>query len=116
MVTLGTKEDEQLIDSLHGVSYKNFMLHYNFPGFCVGEARPPRSPGRREIGHGHLAERGLSHLLQLKKSFIHHSSSLCSTRIQWLFLNGNGLLWFPRNDGWHSSQGSSCRYRHGADL
>ena len=55
VVTLGTKEDEQLIDSLHGVSYKNFMLHYNFPSFCVGEARPPRGPGRREIGHGHLA-------------------------------------------------------------
>ena len=69
VVTLGTKEDEQLIDSLHGVSYRNFMLHYNFPSFCVGEARPPRGPGRREIGHGHLAERGLSHLLPSKEEF-----------------------------------------------
>ena len=69
VVTLGTKEDEQLIDSLHGVSYKNFMLHYNFPSFCVGEARPPRGPGRREIGHGHLAERGLSHLLPTREEF-----------------------------------------------
>ena len=69
VVTLGTKEDEQLVDSLHGVSYKNFMLHYNFPSFCVGEARPPRGPGRREIGHGHLAERGLSHLLPTREEF-----------------------------------------------
>ena len=69
VVTLGTKEDEQLIDSLHGVSYKNFMLHYNFPSFCVNEARPPRGPGRREIGHGHLAERGLSHLLPTREEF-----------------------------------------------
>jgi polyribonucleotide nucleotidyltransferase len=69
VVTLGTKEDEQLIDALHGVSYRNFMLHYNFPSFCVGEARPPRGPGRREIGHGHLAERGLSHLLPSKEEF-----------------------------------------------
>ena len=69
VVTLGTKEDEQLIDSLHGVSYRNFMLHYNFPSFCVGEARPPRGPGRREIGHGHLAERGLSHLLPSREEF-----------------------------------------------
>ena len=69
VVTLGTKEDEQLIDSLHGVSYRNFMLHYNFPSFCVGEARPPRGPGRREIGHGHLAERGLSNLLPSKEEF-----------------------------------------------
>jgi polyribonucleotide nucleotidyltransferase len=69
VVTLGTKEDEQLIDSLHGVSYRNFMLHYNFPSFCVGEARPPRGPGRREIGHGHLAERGLSHLLPTREEF-----------------------------------------------
>ena len=69
VVTLGTKEDEQLIDSLHGVSYNNFMLHYNFPSFCVGEARTPRGPGRREIGHGHLAERGLSHLLPSREEF-----------------------------------------------
>jgi polyribonucleotide nucleotidyltransferase len=69
VVTLGTKEDEQLIDSLHGVSYRNFMLHYNFPSFCVREARPPRGPGRREIGHGHLAERGLSHLLPTREEF-----------------------------------------------
>ncbi len=60
VTTLGTREDEQMIDALPGLSYKNFMLHYNFPSFSVGETRPPRGPGRREIGHGTLAERSLS--------------------------------------------------------
>ncbi len=59
VTTLGAREDEKMIDSLDGVSFKRFMLHYNFPSFSVGEARPPRAPGRREIGHGTLAERGL---------------------------------------------------------
>jgi len=59
VVTLGTSEDEQRIDSLEGESSKTFMLHYNFPPFSVGEVKPLRSPGRREIGHGMLAERAL---------------------------------------------------------
>ena len=67
--TLGTREDEQMIDNLFGLSYKNFMLHYNFPSFSVGEARPPRGPGRREIGHGYLAEKGLTPMLPGKESF-----------------------------------------------
>ena len=57
VVTLGTADDEQRIDALEGESKKTFMLHYNFPPFSVGEARPMRGPGRREIGHGALAER-----------------------------------------------------------
>lgn len=70
VITLGTKEDEQLIDSMTtGVSYKKFLLHYNFPGFSVGEAKPPRGPGRREIGHGFLAERGLSAVLPTTDAF-----------------------------------------------
>jgi polyribonucleotide nucleotidyltransferase len=62
-VTLGSKLDEQLLDSpmLHG--YGKFMLHYNFPAFSTGEARPNRGPGRREIGHGNLAMRGLKRVL-----------------------------------------------------
>ena len=56
VVTLGTSEDEQRIDSLEGESKKTFMLHYNFPPFSVGEVKPLRSPGRREIGNGVLAE------------------------------------------------------------
>src|SRR3989441_5167219 len=53
--------------------YRNFMLHYNFPPFSVGEARPLRSPGRREIGHGALAERALKPVLPSKRSEEHTS-------------------------------------------
>ena len=59
VVTLGTTDDEQRIDALEGEYMRTFMLHYNFPPFSVGEARPLRSPGRREVGHGALAERAL---------------------------------------------------------
>ncbi|MCG3172271.1 MAG: Polyribonucleotide nucleotidyltransferase [Myxococcota bacterium] len=57
--TLGTAVDEQLIETLHDKEMKRFMLHYNFPPFSVGEVKPMRGPGRREIGHGNLAERAL---------------------------------------------------------
>jgi polyribonucleotide nucleotidyltransferase len=67
--TLGTADDEQKIDSLEGEMYKTFMLHYNFPPFSVGEVRPLRSPGRREIGHGALAERALKFVLPSKDAF-----------------------------------------------
>lgn len=63
VVTLGTSEDEQIIDDLTGDYKKSFMLHYNFPPFSVGEAKPLRGPGRREVGHGALAERAISHVL-----------------------------------------------------
>jgi len=69
VTTLGAREDEKMIDSLDGVSFKRFMLHYNFPSFSVGEARAPRAPGRREIGHGTLAERGLSPVIPSKANF-----------------------------------------------
>jgi polyribonucleotide nucleotidyltransferase len=63
VTTLGTTSDEQKIDALLGEYYKRFMLHYNFPPFSVGEAKFLRGPGRREIGHGALAERALSAVL-----------------------------------------------------
>lgn len=69
VVTLGTSDDEQKIDSLDGESYKTFMLHYNFPPFSVGEVKPLRSPGRREIGHGMLAERALKSVIPPKTEF-----------------------------------------------
>jgi len=69
VVTLGTSDDEQKIDSLDGESYKTFMLHYNFPPFSVGEVKPLRSPGRREIGHGNLAERALKAIIPPKTEF-----------------------------------------------
>ena len=59
-VTLGTSEDTQRLDLLEGMSQKRFMLHYNFPPFSVGEVKFLRGPGRREIGHGALAERALA--------------------------------------------------------
>jgi len=69
VLTLGTKRDEQLIESLEGTTYKNFMLHYNFPSFSVGETRPMRGPGRREIGHGALAAKSLKAVLPSKEDF-----------------------------------------------
>ncbi len=57
--TLGTKLDEKMVDDVLDKSYMRFLLHYNFPPFCTGEAKAQRSVGRREIGHGHLAWRGL---------------------------------------------------------
>lgn len=62
-VTLGSKLDQQMIDNYQEKSFSKFMLHYNFPSFSVGEARPNRGPGRREIGHGNLAERGLKRMI-----------------------------------------------------
>ncbi|MDJ1499161.1 polyribonucleotide nucleotidyltransferase [Xanthocytophaga agilis] len=62
-VTLGTKLDEQIIDSVMLSGYQKFMLHYNFPGFSTGEVKPNRAPGRREVGHGNLAFRALKQVL-----------------------------------------------------
>ena len=62
-VTLGTKLDEKLVDDVLDKSYMRFLLHYNFPPFCTGEAKAQRGVGRREIGHGHLAWRGLKDMI-----------------------------------------------------
>jgi polyribonucleotide nucleotidyltransferase len=69
VTTLGTGEDEQLIEALEGEKYKSFMLHYSFPPFSVGETAPVRGPGRREIGHGALAERALLPVMPSKDKF-----------------------------------------------
>ncbi|OFX21846.1 MAG: polyribonucleotide nucleotidyltransferase [Anaeromyxobacter sp. RBG_16_69_14] len=61
--TLGTREDEQRVEQLIGMTFKKFMLHYNFPPFSVGEVKFLRGPGRREIGHGALAERALRYVM-----------------------------------------------------
>jgi polyribonucleotide nucleotidyltransferase len=68
-VTLGTSRDEQRIDGLVEEQWKRFLLHYNFPPFSVGEVKPLRGAGRREIGHGHLAERALARMLPDKEAF-----------------------------------------------
>jgi polyribonucleotide nucleotidyltransferase len=67
--TLGTVRDEQVVDGLFEEYSKKFMLHYNFPPFCVGEARRIMGPGRREIGHGALAERSLEAVLPSPDKF-----------------------------------------------
>ncbi len=68
-VTLGTSSDEQRVDALLGERYKKFMLHYNFPPFSTGEVKFLRGPGRREIGHGALAERAIAAVLPPEEDF-----------------------------------------------
>lgn len=62
-VTLGTKLDEQMLDTAMNLGYSKFILHYNFPGFSTGEVKPNRGPGRREVGHGNLAQRALKKVM-----------------------------------------------------
>ncbi|MGB8600832.1 MAG: polyribonucleotide nucleotidyltransferase [Rhizomicrobium sp.] len=69
VATLGTGEDEQMVDSLEGTYKQNFMLHYNFPPYSVGETGRMGSPGRREIGHGKLAWRAIHPMLPKKEEF-----------------------------------------------
>lgn len=69
LVTLGSPGDEQLLDTMELSGKKRYLHHYNFPGFSVGEVQPIRSPGRREIGHGALAEKALVPVLPQKEEF-----------------------------------------------
>jgi polyribonucleotide nucleotidyltransferase len=69
VTTLGSSSDEQKIEALTGETFKSFMLHYNFPPFCVGEVKPLRGPSRREIGHGALAERAVQPILPDSETF-----------------------------------------------
>jgi polyribonucleotide nucleotidyltransferase len=68
-LTLGTSSDEQRMDYIGGEERRTFLLHYNFPPYCVGEAKPQRSPGRREIGHGALARKALVPVLPPPETF-----------------------------------------------
>ncbi|MCD6374054.1 MAG: polyribonucleotide nucleotidyltransferase [Caldisericaceae bacterium] len=68
-VTLGTKSDEQIVEALEGESSKRYLLHYNFPPFSTGEAKPIRGVSRREIGHGNLAERALEPVIPPAEEF-----------------------------------------------
>lgn len=69
VVTLGAAREEQMLDGLDGEASKRYMHHYNFPPYSVGEARPMRGPGRREIGHGALAERALAPMIPEDENF-----------------------------------------------
>ncbi len=91
-VTIGGAKGEQLIDRIVGQSYEHFYLHYNFPPYSVGEARPKFSVGRRELGHGNLAERALKNVLPSKEDFAYTVRVACEV------LESNGS----------SSMGSVC--------
>lgn len=82
--TLGTSSDEQKIDTLMGDTYKSFLLHYNFPPFCTGEVKRIGSVGRREVGHGNLAERALQGMIPEHEKFPY------TTRIVSEVLESNG--------------------------
>ncbi len=69
VVTLGTEEDEQIVDAIGQDSRDRFLLHYNFPGYSVGEVYPLRGPGRREIGHGKLAKKAVAYAIPDKEDF-----------------------------------------------
>lgn len=92
IITLGSPGDEQQLDGMEEVGKKRFMHHYNFPGFSVGEVAPVRSPGRREIGHGALAEKALTPILPTKEEFPY------TIRVVSEVLSSNGS----------SSQASAC--------
>lgn len=91
-VTLGAPGDEQSVEGMEGQSTKRYMHHYNFPGYCVGEAKPSRGTGRREIGHGALAEKALLPVLPNKEDFPYTIRVVSET------LSSNGS----------SSMGSTC--------
>jgi polyribonucleotide nucleotidyltransferase len=91
-VTIGGAKGEQLVDRIVGQSYEHFYLHYNFPPYSVGEARPKFSVGRRELGHGNLAERALKNVLPSKEDFAYTIRVACEV------LESNGS----------SSMGSVC--------
>ena len=89
-VTLGTSSDEQLVDGLIDEYSQKFMLDYNFPSFSVGEVRPIRGPGRREIGHGALAERSLDRGPARRRAVpLHHPRHHRHPRVQRLQLDGS---------------------------
>ncbi|MDY7011301.1 MAG: polyribonucleotide nucleotidyltransferase [Planctomycetota bacterium] len=79
VVTLGTPRDQQKIDGLPEEYFKRFLLHYNFPPFSVGEIRPIRGPGRRDIGHGALAEKSLQPVLPSADEFPYTVRVVCET-------------------------------------
>ena len=116
-VTLGTKDDEQRIELLEpGEASKRFMLHYNFPPFSVGEVGFMRGPGRREIGHGALAERALDGADSRRTRLpLHHARGQRHPGIQRFELAGHGLRRIAGADGCRRAAGRARgRRRHGA--
>src|SRR3989338_3536205 len=90
VTTLGSSDDQQLIDALGESYYKRFMLHYNFPPFSTGEVKFLRSPGRREVGHGALAERSIVPMLPSEEDFP-YTTRVGNHGIERFFFDGFGL-------------------------
>ena len=92
VATLGTGEDEQWIDALEGTYKENFLLHYNFPPYSVGETGRMGGPGRREVGHGKLAWRAMRPILPAKEEFPYTLRVVSEiTGVERLVLHGHGL-------------------------
>ena len=109
--TLGTEDDAQKIETVEGETYKRFMLHYNFPPFSVGEVQFLRGPGRREVGHGALAERALVPLLPTEERLpLHRPHRLRHPRVERLVVDGVGLRRRAGADGrGRAAQGAGRR-------
>ena len=98
--TLGTGEDMQRLEAFEGEAKKRFMLHYNFPPFSVGEVAFLRGAGRREIGHGALAERALVGVLpQRDRLAVRHARGLRHSGVERLVVDGDGLRRLAQHDG-----------------
>ena len=110
--TLGSTKDAQLMDDLSDTPYKRYIHHYNFPPYSVGEARAPRSPGRREIGHGNLAERALiPRPARSGRVPVYHPLRFRGPVLQRLHLPGVHLRLHAGSDGRRCAhQGTRCRY------
>ncbi len=117
VTTLGTSQDEQIIDALEGEYREHFMLHYNFPPYSVGEAGRMGSPGRREIGHGKLAWRAIHPLLPKKEDFPYTLRVVSEvTEFERLLFDGHRLRHLAVADGrGRPADPSGCRHRHGLD-
>lgn len=122
VTTLGAPGDEQVIDTMEVDQKKRYIHHYNFPPYSVGEVRPMRGPGRREIGHGALAERALIPVIPSKEEFPYTillvseilesngSSSMASTcGLETLFTHG--CRCFDEAAGKRNCDGYNCRKR-----
>ncbi len=110
-LTLGTKQDELMVDTAMDHSFSNFILHYNFPAFSVGEIKPMRGPGRREVGHANLAARSLKKVMPEEMPYtIRIVSDILES-------NGHGLCRRTGPDGRrYPNQGTGFRYRDGHDF
>ena len=117
VTTLGTGDDEQLIDALHGSYRTNFLLHYNFPPYSVGEAGRMGSPGRREIGHGKLAWRALQAVLPAATDFPYTIRVVSEiTEFERVVVDGDRLRRLAVDDGrGRAAEGAGGRRGDGAD-